>query len=115
MSGCVCIKSLIQSKAKPFNRFNLEIEGCGLLVNLRDRYNLPTKDKIPATDVSVIQRFHRSLTATLQNNFSVPTSFECRSCISDFKCFDIFVNWVFCVNTNVQYDVATISYKMMHL
>ena len=29
----------------------LGIEGCGLLVNLRDRDNLPTKDKIPVPKV----------------------------------------------------------------
>ena len=36
--------------ATPINRFNFGIEGCGLLVNL------PTKDRIPAPNVSVIQK-----------------------------------------------------------
>ena len=33
--------------------FTLGIKGCSLLVNLRDRDNLPTNDKIPAPNVSV--------------------------------------------------------------
>ena len=44
----VCIKSLIRPPASYTpNRFNLWIEGCGLLDNLWDRDNLPTKEKIP--------------------------------------------------------------------
>ena len=39
----------------------LGIEGSSLLVNLLDSDNLPTKDRISAPNVSVIQRFHCTL------------------------------------------------------
>ena len=50
-------------QATPFNRFIHNIEECGLLVNLRDRDNLPTKDKIlaPNMHMSVAQEFHLNL------------------------------------------------------
>ena len=44
----------------------LGIEGCGLLVNLQVMDNLAKKDKIPAPNVSVIQRFHSLYTRMWQ-------------------------------------------------
>ena len=38
--------------------FSLEVEGCGLLVNIQNRDNLPIKDKMPAPNVSIVQRLH---------------------------------------------------------
>ena len=42
----------------PLTMVNLGTEGWDLLVNLQDRENFSTKDKIPTPNVSVIQRFH---------------------------------------------------------